>query len=250
MPKNEKHENVNANQIEFIDLDNKIDKLRQEINGSERINRVLGRVIVDVFQRATNKIHSKYSMKHKNERGEYECILLNHTAYMKCMRKVIEILFKKKLRTDEFYPYYDSYGERFNSYEYSFVDAGCGVGHKVFLAQVLGFSNVTGIDIEPQYLSAAKKVIKQFFEDGFKEDLMFKKIKFIKQNILETDYSDYDVIYFYVPLREHAKEVEFEKRVVETAKSGAIIIGISNHYLHDTKNNGLIKHSSYVFEKQ
>lgn len=226
---------VNPSIIEFIDLDYNMQKFRDEIYRYKRTNIILGKTITDSFQAATNEIHSKYAM-HKREKGEYQCILLDHTIFMELMHRVGKIC---KKRYNRVYPY-----------EYSFVDAGCGVGHKVFLASRLGFEKITGIDIEYQYLSAAKKTIKQFCEDGIVKHYLFKKIKFIEQNILETNYSNFDIIYFYVPLSDHDKEIKFEKKIVETAKSGAIIIGIGNHYINDIKKSGLIKHGSYIFEKK
>lgn len=251
MLQNEIYQNANATQIEFIDLDHTFIKLRKEIHKNEKMTWVLGSIIADAFQKATVKIHQRYSMAYKDARGEYKCILLNHKAFMYEMEQVMAILYKKELKTKNFsFLDVDIDIERFHSHAYSFVDAGCGVGHKVFLAEILGFSKVVGIDIEPEYLSAAKRTIKQFCENKYDEERISKTIKFIKQDILETNYSNFDVIYFYVPFRNHDKEVEFEKRIIETAKSGAIIVGMSNHCLDLATRNKLIKHAYNIYEKK
>lgn len=94
----------------------------------------------------------------------------------------------------------------------SFIDAGCGLGVKLIIADGMGF-NVTGLEID-------RKVIKRA------EEIFYPKRLNIKcQNILDHDYSEYDVIYFYCPFHNGKKQVEFEQRIHSQMKPGAYLMG-------------------------
>ena len=70
-----------------------------------------------------------------------------------------------------------------------FLDVGAGIGTKVLLADVLFDSN--GIEIDPFYVDMAHRL-------GVKVD---------EQNALEFQgYSDYDFIYFFVPIKDDELE--------------------------------------------
>lgn len=86
-----------------------------------------------------------------------------------------------------------------------FLDVGCGLGNKVWIAQVLGF-DAYGIEINQKYVEIASEYLgthRIFCHDG----------------IAFQDYAQYDVIYFYNPM----PSGELETAIVATAKKGAII---------------------------
>jgi SAM-dependent methyltransferase len=86
-----------------------------------------------------------------------------------------------------------------------FLDVGCGLGNKVWIAQELGF-DAYGIEINQKYVEIASEYIgadRIFCHDG----------------VTFEDYAQYDVIYFYNPM----PSVELENAILAKGKKGAII---------------------------
>lgn len=143
----------------------------------------------------------------KYENGEYPCIYL-HTQHF------LESLQNAK-------PYLK--GRR----NLHFVDAGCGLGAKVFLATHF-FHKSTGVEISPEYVKLANGFLKRWCRDTAHYDDRTGKYVLpivIQDDIINHDFSPYDVIYFYSPLSDAVKERAFEFHLLETAKPGALIIG-------------------------
>ena len=94
-----------------------------------------------------------------------------------------------------------------------FLDVGCGLGNKVFLARELGF-DAYGIEVNKAYVEFAREFVgsnRIFCQDG----------------ITYPDYKTYDVIYFYNPMPAR----ELESAIINGARSGAVIyhaIGLQN----------------------
>src|SRR5690606_17323835 len=86
-----------------------------------------------------------------------------------------------------------------------FLDVGCGLGNKVWIAQVLGF-DAYGLEINQRYVDIARDYI------GARRIICHDGTTF-------QDYSQYDVIYFYNPM----PSMELETAIVSKAKKGAII---------------------------
>lgn len=86
-----------------------------------------------------------------------------------------------------------------------FLDVGCGLGNKVWIAQAIGF-DAYGLEINQEYAEIAAQCVgadRVFRQDG----LTF------------PHYDHFDVIYFYNPMPSH----ELEAAIVANAKKGAII---------------------------
>lgn len=86
-----------------------------------------------------------------------------------------------------------------------FLDVGCGLGNKVWIAQSMGF-DAYGLEINPKYAAIAIECVganRIFCQDG----------------IHFPDYGEYDVIYFYNPMPSD----DLESAILKTAKKGAII---------------------------
>jgi len=86
-----------------------------------------------------------------------------------------------------------------------FLDVGCGLGNKVWIAQTLGF-DAYGLEINPKYAEIAGECV------GADRILCQDGITF-------PDYDAYDVIYFYNPM----PSSELETAIVTNARKGAII---------------------------
>jgi len=99
----------------------------------------------------------------------------------------------------------------------TFLDAGCGIGNIMLLARSAGF-DVSGIDLNPDLIELAHYLLDSHVvhENSFTLDIA---------NILSYNkYNTFDVIYYYHPLSDSKLESEFEKKVEDEAKEGAIII--------------------------
>jgi protein-L-isoaspartate O-methyltransferase len=87
----------------------------------------------------------------------------------------------------------------------SFLDVGCGLGNKVWIAQELGF-DAYGIELNKKYAEIACAYVgpgRVLCQDG----------------VTYPDYSKYDVIYFYNPM----PSGELETAILNGARDGAII---------------------------
>lgn len=93
-----------------------------------------------------------------------------------------------------------------------FLDIGCGTGVKCWIAKKLGF-DAHGIDLNANYCEIAKQM-----------DVNVKCV-----NAFEFDgYNEFDLIYWYLPLRKPEQEIELEKKIFTEAKDSAILFPASN----------------------
>lgn len=106
----------------------------------------------------------------------------------------------------------------------NFLDCGCGVGNVLLLAKSVSGFYVTGLEYEPEACAIAKELV----NGG----------RIIQCDILEFEhYSKYDIIYYYVPFSDEAKQRRFTERVCDNMKVGAVVItyGGGSHYLSNDK---------------
>ncbi len=96
-----------------------------------------------------------------------------------------------------------------------FLDVGCGGGTKVFAATRY-FAQADGLELDPGYADAARRTLNR---------LGPTRSEIIKADALCFDrYADYDVIYFYRPLKSDLQLAELERRILETARPGTILV--------------------------
>jgi len=132
-----------------------------------------------------------------NDGNSYTYVPLRLDTFIKALSRIKEDYYKLK-------------GE--NAAKPSFVDAGCGLGIKLIIAEGMGF-NVTGIEIDHKIIKRAEEI---FYPH---------RLNIECQDILEHDYSKYDVIYFYCPFHNRKKQAEFEQRIHSQMKPGAYSMG-------------------------
>ncbi|KKL63401.1 hypothetical protein LCGC14_2175440, partial [marine sediment metagenome] len=97
---------------------------------------------------------------------------------------------------------------------YKFLDAGCGAGNIMLLANCLGFK-VWGIERDEDTIKLAHKLLHRYNEPGrgiIKADLVTYK-----------DYGNYDVIYYYQPMRGKKMDL-FVDALCNQTKVGAIVL--------------------------
>jgi len=101
-----------------------------------------------------------------------------------------------------------------------FLDVGCGIGTKTFLASTL-FAQADGVEFDKNYFSIAKKIHVSSSID------YTKNIKFFENDALKFDsYGEYDVIHLYRPFHDSDRQSELEEKIITDAKENALIIGV------------------------
>jgi len=148
--------------------------------------------------------------KRVNKDGGYTCIHLHLDQFMSAMRSLVTYMNWKPKHLRRL----------------KFIDVGCGVGQKVFVAHLLGFDSY-GLELRKELVEEAKNVTANLHM--FKTDRCATNFFMLGDALKFKNYSDYDVIYFYCPLFKHELQVKLEKRVQTQAKKGAIVIGFLPH---------------------
>jgi hypothetical protein len=106
----------------------------------------------------------------------------------------------------------------------AFLEVGCGLGRNVFLLHAttrFHFDKIVGFDVVEAYVAAGRKYF------GLGANLFI-------DDCLKFDYGGYDIIYFYRPFSDDAKQKQFEERLIETSKVGAYIIGSVSEFLDES----------------
>ena len=96
-----------------------------------------------------------------------------------------------------------------------FLDVGCGGGTKVLAASVY-FPDCQGLEYDATYVAAA--------QDMFRRTNAHSCSAFQGDGRTFENYDQYDVIYFYRPMREDGPLIELENQVFETARPGTVIL--------------------------
>jgi len=109
-----------------------------------------------------------------------------------------------------------------------FLDAGCGIGNILTLAQ--GFhmaGEYHGIEYFKHTAERATLFLGLDKIKNHKNRERHDKFKLIQDNILTfNNYGDYDIIYYYCPLEDKRLQARFEERVEDQMKVGSILIPI------------------------
>ncbi|QDT16451.1 class I SAM-dependent methyltransferase [Alienimonas californiensis] len=108
----------------------------------------------------------------------------------------------------------------------AFLDVGCGCGLKL-LAAVPFFDRVTGIEIDPRYAAAGRRLL----DGGVRRTrpnvcaVENADVQLIHGDALEfPDYRRFDAVYFYRPMRDDEKLYVLERRIVEQVRPGTLLI--------------------------
>jgi SAM-dependent methyltransferase len=116
-----------------------------------------------------------------------------------------------------------------------FLDVGCGVGQKVFLASCFGF-DAFGLELRKELIEAGRGLFSKL-----NADYIFRQYGscrcdrdfFIQGNALTyTGYNQFDILYFYCPLHKNELEIELEKKLAQDAKPGTIILANLPKYFY------------------
>ena len=114
----------------------------------------------------------------------------------------------------------------------SFFDIGCGAGQTLYLANLLGLKNISGLEID-------KELVNKCSENGF---------HVINECVTKTDFNylnKYDVVYFYCFIKdEKLKEIILDK-ICENMSINSVI----NTKLCDINNDDFLKISENLYQK-
>lgn len=118
-----------------------------------------------------------------------------------------------------------------------FLDMGCGGGSKVLAASAV-FDVAHGVEYSPDYVTEAHGFLQRVGADP----------AVIRQGdaLGFDDYGNYDVVYFYRPLKTPAAAARMEERVIAQVKPGTIILAPLNVSL-GRKDNGAMRVDDKIY---
>jgi len=119
-----------------------------------------------------------------------------------------------------------------------FLDVGSGGGTKV-LAATARFDVCHGLEYQKEAVTTGR---------GFLKMLDLEQCKLIRGDALEfLNYGDYDVIYFYRPLREREKMVQMEERIFAQAQPGTVILAGDGLFADDLPDKGVHELANHIY---
>ena len=133
--------------------------------------------------------------------------------------------------------------EKMGRPNFSFLDAGCGAGNILLIANAIGFNELYGIELDDKTVKIANDLLSCAIDNS--------RFKIIKANLTKySKYKNYDVIYYYQPMKHLSKFLDLLRKNV---KVGTIIItNGDNPFREDRKFKKIMGGVAYqdgVYEK-
>lgn len=169
----------------------------------------------------------------ENDGRHYGFIPTGGLYHLYIFRRLYKVLEAKKLKNKR-----KTWLER--KEKPRFLDAGCGIGNMLLLAEACGF-RVSGIELDKKTHKIAEKLLhrdRRFYDGGRDKVFHGDILKFNK-------YKQYDVIYFYQPMSNGPLMSRFVWKLVKEMKVGAFIVpnGLSGPF----RTSGLFEDVSPEF---
>lgn len=96
-----------------------------------------------------------------------------------------------------------------------FLDVGCGGGMKLAMAAEV-FDDCTGIEFDPGYVAAARRTLAA---------MGVSRTQVVHGDALAYDgYGEFDVVYFFQPMRDDAALRRLERRILDQSRADAVLI--------------------------
>ena len=113
-----------------------------------------------------------------------------------------------------------------------FIDVGCGIGDKVFLAHEIFGLEAYGIEYTPDSYYFGKFMLQRTYNQNWRsrvtprhnEKVVPLPVTLILGDAFEHDYSTYDIIYLYQPIANYGTMESLYKHIFESAKPGAKMV--------------------------
>lgn len=106
-----------------------------------------------------------------------------------------------------------------------FVDVGCGIGDKLLLAkELVGYEQVSGVEYDPVTFKIAEATVGSIASTLMNADAN------------TVDFSAFDVVYMYCPIREEPQMRRLFIHIARTMKEGAIILDMLPSYARDMRS--------------
>jgi len=157
---------------------------------------------------------------HRKE-GSYPFIPITTGRIFRTFYKLREFLNKRAGKTTYIHePLASIYDDK----KVRFLDAGCGIGNVLFMANHFGLANQF---IGLEYFEKTAEAAEMFL--GLKNPNTWSRCGYeIRRRDILTyrHYKQYDFIYYFHPFSDNKKEGEFERRIEDQMKVGAILIAM------------------------
>ena len=101
-----------------------------------------------------------------------------------------------------------------------FIDVGCGIGDKVFLAWLVKGWEAHGVELNDHTYQLGKYALHNYIRD--------QHINLIHHDAFDLSYEDYDIVYMYCPIKSSTLLGELYQHVYETMREGAIMVEVGN----------------------
>lgn len=155
------------------------------------------------------------------DHGCFADIPLPHSAFLAHSHAAHRVLLAKRLK-----------------HPTRFLDVGCGGGLKVLSAAKF-FDRADGLEYDPTYVSAAQDLF-----DRSKSDICQV---FQADGLVFEGYDQYDVIYFYRPMRDNDLLNQLENQIIRCARPGTLIIAPYLIFESRYKDLGCAKIDTYLY---
>lgn len=118
-----------------------------------------------------------------------------------------------------------------------FIEAGSGLPLVSVLARSIGFSGITAVELSRDIVE--HPITKILLDEEI-------SVKMVNDNILNIDYSGFDVVYYYRPFADEESEKKFEMLVEGSIKVGSIVIGAyKTFYNYENRNDFKLLYENY-----
>jgi hypothetical protein len=156
--------------------------------------------------------------------GCFADIPLPHSVFMAHMHAAHRVLLAMRLR-----------------HPTRFLDVGCGGGLKVLSATKF-FDRANGLEFDPTYVTAAQDLFNRSSSDTCRV--------FQADGLVHEGYDQYDVIYFYRPMRDNELLNRLENQIIKFARPGTLIVAPYLIFEARYKSLGCGKIDDYLYITQ
>jgi SAM-dependent methyltransferase len=189
-------------------INNIIRKEHFKMNAKEKIHDEMLSVFLNMYSSQVNYLRPGRKEERKMEKKGSWHFIPNRTY------DVFEtfIVLKDYLRKEE------RWSAHSNIHRSKFLDAGCGIGNILLIARYVRLcENIYGLELSDSMIEKAKEFIAP-------HERTTPYIHINKANVMEYDnYGDYDIIYYFCPLKDYKMEMKFERKVEDEMKVGAVL---------------------------